>query len=108
MTPREAADRKPSGEPDSPTENERDDSRLAILQEITLALNSTLDPRKLIDLLLDSCIRYTSATTGSTTLASTSQIVAIPSLEAPPTSLCSESPMCATRFGSTARVLAAS
>ena len=41
------------------------DSRLAILQEISLALNSTLDPEKLIDVILDSCIRYTGATTGS-------------------------------------------
>jgi Nif-specific regulatory protein len=44
------------------------DNRLAILQEITLALNSTLDPGKLLDLLLDSCIRYTGATTGSVAL----------------------------------------
>src|SRR5437867_1576729 len=41
------------------------DSRLAILQEISLALNSTLDPEKLIDLILDASIRYTGATTGS-------------------------------------------
>jgi Nif-specific regulatory protein len=41
------------------------DSRLAILQEINLALNSTLDPDKLIELILDASIRYTGATTGS-------------------------------------------
>ena len=44
------------------------DSRLAILQEITLALNSTLDPSNLLELLLDSSIRYTGATTGSVIL----------------------------------------
>ena len=41
------------------------DTRLSILQEISLALNSTLEPPKLIELILDSCIRYTGATTGS-------------------------------------------
>ena len=41
------------------------DSRMAILQEISLALNSTLDPERLIELILDSSIRYTGATTGS-------------------------------------------
>jgi Nif-specific regulatory protein len=44
------------------------DSRLSILQEITLALNSTLDPGKLIEVILDSSIRYTAATTGSVIL----------------------------------------
>ena len=52
----------PEGEFSSP------DSRLAILQEITLALNSTLDPMKLLEVLLDSSIRYTGATTGSVIL----------------------------------------
>ncbi|HVR74987.1 MAG TPA: sigma 54-interacting transcriptional regulator [Planctomycetota bacterium] len=41
------------------------DSRLSILQEISLALNSTLEPDKLIELILDLSIRYTGATTGS-------------------------------------------
>ena len=41
------------------------DSRLTILQEINLALNSTLDPDRLIGVILDSSIRYTGATTGS-------------------------------------------
>ena len=41
------------------------DTRPSILQEISLALNSTLEPPKLIELILDSCIRYTGATTGS-------------------------------------------
>ena len=41
------------------------DSRLAIIQEITLALNSTLEPDELIDRILDASIRYTGATTGS-------------------------------------------
>ena len=41
------------------------ESRLALIQEISLALNSTLDPEKLIDVILDSSIRYTGATTGS-------------------------------------------
>ena len=44
------------------------DNRLVILEEIALALNSTLDPRKLLDLLLDSSIRYSGATTGSVML----------------------------------------
>jgi Nif-specific regulatory protein len=44
------------------------EDRVAILQEITLALNSTLDPEKLLDVLLDSSIRYTAATTGSIVL----------------------------------------
>src|SRR5690606_16538282 len=51
-----------------PESSAETDNRLAILQEITLALNSTLDPRQLLDLLLDSCIRYTGATTGSVAL----------------------------------------
>ncbi|MEM7234417.1 MAG: sigma 54-interacting transcriptional regulator [Planctomycetota bacterium] len=42
--------------------------QLAILHEITLALNSTMDPGELLDLLLDSCVRYTGATTGSVVL----------------------------------------
>jgi Nif-specific regulatory protein len=41
------------------------DTRLEILQEITLALNSSLDPARLLDVILDSSIRYTGATTGS-------------------------------------------
>lgn len=44
------------------------DSRLAIVQEISLALNSTLDPGKLLEVILDSSIRYTGATTGSVML----------------------------------------
>jgi len=44
------------------------DNRLAIIQEICLALNSTLEPDKLIELILDLSIRYTSATTGSVIL----------------------------------------
>jgi Nif-specific regulatory protein len=44
------------------------DERLAILQEISLALNSTLEPGKLIEAILDSSIRYTGATTGSVIL----------------------------------------
>jgi Nif-specific regulatory protein len=41
------------------------DTRLAIIQEIGLAMNSTLEPDKLIELILDLSIRYTGATTGS-------------------------------------------
>ena len=41
------------------------DSRLEIIQEISLALNSTMDPDELVDLVLDASIRYTGATTGS-------------------------------------------
>ncbi len=41
------------------------DNRLAIFQDITLGLNSTLDPDVLIDRILDASIRYTGATTGS-------------------------------------------
>ena len=52
----------PEGEFASP------DSRLAIFQEITLGLNSTLEPMKLLEVLLDSSIRYTGATTGSVIL----------------------------------------
>ena len=44
--------------------------RLAILQDVTLALNSTLDPGHLLDRILDSSIRYTGATTGSVVLTS--------------------------------------
>ena len=44
------------------------DSRLEIFQEITLALNSTLEPIKLLEVLLDSSIRFTGATTGSVIL----------------------------------------
>lgn len=44
------------------------DSRLEILQEISLALNSTLEPNRLLELILDSSIRYTGATTGSVIL----------------------------------------
>ena len=43
----------PEGEFASP------DSRLEIFQEITLGLNSTLEPMKLLEVLLDSSIRYT-------------------------------------------------
>jgi len=44
------------------------DSRIEILQEITLALNSSLDPGPLLEVILDSSIRYTGATTGSVIL----------------------------------------
>jgi Nif-specific regulatory protein len=44
--------------------------RMAILQEVTLALNSTLDPGELLDRILDSSIRYTGANTGSVALIS--------------------------------------
>ncbi len=44
------------------------DNRLAIIQEICLALNSTLEPARLIELILDLSIRYTGATTGSVIL----------------------------------------
>ncbi len=44
------------------------DSRLAILQEISLALNASLDPKEVIERILDSSIRYTGATTGSLVL----------------------------------------
>lgn len=44
------------------------ESRLAIIQEICLALNSTLQPDKLLELILDLSIRYTGATTGSVIL----------------------------------------
>ena len=44
------------------------DSRLEIFQEIALALNSTLEPMRLLEVLLDSSIRYTGATTGSVIL----------------------------------------
>ena len=57
---------RPERRPALDTEEEvKLDSRMAILQEITLALNSTLEPEKLIELILDSSIRYTGATTGS-------------------------------------------
>ncbi len=46
------------------------DNRLAIIQEICLALNSTLEPGRLIELILDLSIRYTGATTGSVILLS--------------------------------------
>ncbi len=46
------------------------DNRLEILQEITLALNSSLDPAQLLDVILDSSIRYTGATTGSVMMLS--------------------------------------
>ena len=63
----------PEGEFASP------DSRLAIFQEITLGLNSTLEPMKLLEVLLDSSIRYTGATTGSVILleGDTLRIVAV-------------------------------
>ena len=48
--------------------SESPDNRLAILEEITLALNSTMNPGQVLELLLDSCIRYTGATTGSVIL----------------------------------------
>ncbi len=44
------------------------DARLEIVQEISLALNSTLDPQRLLDVILDSSIRYSGATTGSVVL----------------------------------------
>ena len=55
--------RREGGEDASPA-----DSRLEIFQEIALALNSTLDPIRLLEVLLDSSIRYTGATTGSVIL----------------------------------------
>jgi len=58
-----ASPRREGGEDASPA-----DSRLAIFQEIALALNSTLDPIRLLEVLLDSSIRYTGATTGSVIL----------------------------------------
>ncbi len=58
-----ASPRREGGEDASPT-----DSRLEIFQEIALALNSTLDPIRLLEVLLDSSIRYTGATTGSVIL----------------------------------------
>ena len=53
------------------------DSRLVILQEIGLALHSTLEPSKLIELILDSCIRYTGATTGSFILMEDNEVLRI-------------------------------
>ncbi|MBI4604072.1 MAG: sigma 54-interacting transcriptional regulator, partial [Planctomycetes bacterium] len=53
------------------------DSRLSILQEISLGLNSTLDPDKLIELILDLSIRYTGATTGSVILITEDRRLAI-------------------------------
>ena len=44
------------------------DSRLEIFQEIALALNSTLDPIRLLDVLNDKSILYTGATPGSVLL----------------------------------------
>src|SRR5258706_10285010 len=44
------------------------DDRLAIIQDISLTLNSTLEPDLLIDRILDASIRYTGATTGSVIL----------------------------------------
>ena len=44
------------------------DDRLAIFQEVTTALNSSLDPGELLDQILDSSIRYTGAMTGSVAL----------------------------------------
>ncbi|MFP6632663.1 MAG: sigma 54-interacting transcriptional regulator [Planctomycetota bacterium] len=58
-----ASPRREGGEDASPA-----DSRLEIFQEIALALNSTLDPIRLLEVLLDSSIRYTGATTGSVIL----------------------------------------
>ncbi len=46
------------------------DDRLAIFQEVTVAINSTLDPGELLDQILDASIRYTGATTGSVILKS--------------------------------------
>ena len=51
-----------------PEDAPRLDSRLAIVQEISLALNSTLEPEKLLEVILDASIRYTGATTGSVIL----------------------------------------
>jgi Nif-specific regulatory protein len=50
------------------TAGSRMDDRLAIIQDISLALNSTLDPGLLIERILDASIRYTGATTGSVIL----------------------------------------
>ncbi|MBI4585700.1 MAG: sigma 54-interacting transcriptional regulator [Planctomycetes bacterium] len=47
--------------------------QLEILQEITLALNSTLEPGPLLDRILDASIRYTGATTGSVILIDNDQ-----------------------------------
>jgi Nif-specific regulatory protein len=55
----------------------RMDDRLAILQDISLALNSTLDPDLLIDRILDASIRYTAATTGSVILIQPDQTLRI-------------------------------
>jgi Nif-specific regulatory protein len=51
-----------------PDERSTTDERLAILQEVTLALTSTLEPGDLLDRILDASIRYTGATTGSVIL----------------------------------------
>ncbi|MCH2581076.1 MAG: sigma 54-interacting transcriptional regulator [Planctomycetes bacterium] len=58
-----ASPRREGGEEASPA-----DSRLEIFQEIALALNSTLDPIRLLEVRRDSSIRYTGATTGSVIL----------------------------------------
>src|SRR5882672_9434864 len=55
----------------------RINDRLAILQDISLALNSTLDPDLLIDRILDASIRYTGATTGSVILIQPDQTLRI-------------------------------
>jgi Nif-specific regulatory protein len=57
-----------SAAPEERAPTDTTDSRLEILQEISLALNSTLDPGKLLEVILDSSIRYTGATTGSVIL----------------------------------------
>jgi len=53
------------------------DDRLVILQDISLALNSTLDPELLIERILDASIRYTGATTGSVMLIRPDQTLKI-------------------------------
>ncbi len=63
-----AVDAGPSPRTKGAAPGARIDERLAILQEVTLALNSTLEPGRLLDRILDASIRYTGATTGSVIL----------------------------------------
>ncbi|MCH2375766.1 MAG: sigma 54-interacting transcriptional regulator, partial [Planctomycetes bacterium] len=60
----------PSTDPGSAPGRRSPADRMAILQEVTLALNSTLNPGELLDQILDSSIRYTGANTGSVALIS--------------------------------------
>ena len=60
----------PSTDPGSAPGRRSPADRMAILQEVTLALNSTLNPGELLDRILDSSIRYTGANTGSVALIS--------------------------------------